>query len=506
MEMHPGVAYISSLLWLPREMVDVRQTKAVLTFTPISTHGRPKTILAWRETPTHIAVPLYYWGDIYSPDFRRKFVDARVPLKDIRPTQWEEVGVFSKIKLDALRNDTIQSQAYRLLMKSESGILVLSCGSGKTVIALHTAAQFKHPFLVVVYSSGLAQQWIGEINRHLTTSLGKPPTVGLVGEGKNEWTKPIVVGSINTISDHYKDLPEEIRNRFFAVIYDEGDILGAAEFGKAAAMFPGRRWVLSATPKRADGLEEMYYLHVGKPIMTYLRQELKPAFFFYKTSTVIGEEDPYYRANVAPNGVVDIASLYSYLGSNLSRCQEIAALIQEGIKAGRKILVLSRGLAVLRTLKRYLPKAAFIHGGVCGEDRERMVRGCDVILSQMRLGEKALNKPNLDMIILCHPVKRKETLQQIMGRELRALPDKSQPVFVIIEDNVGPCIGMCRKLKKMITSWPVEEGGPYGWGSIVMKDKHREDTPRPKASRASGQVTEAVGTRQWGKKEGKEYE
>jgi hypothetical protein len=84
----------------------------------------------------------------------------------------------------------------------------------------------------------------------------------------------------------------------------------------------------------------------------------------------------------------------------------------------------------------------------------------------MTLGEKGMDKPELDMMIVCEPLKRAAVFQQLTGRTQRERPGKQIPIVVFVEDPIGPCIAMCRVLKRYIKKWPADRGGPYDWRYI----------------------------------------
>jgi hypothetical protein len=124
---------------------------------------------------------------------------------------------------------------------------------------------------------------------------------------------------------------------------------------------------------------------------------------------------------------------------------------------------LSRRLFLLEQLRDALPEAGYVWSGVSGRKREDIIKTKDIILCQMRLGERALNKPELDMLLVCEPVKRDAVFQQIVGRVQRHREGKPTPLVIFVEDQVGPCLGMCTVLKRHIKTWPAEKGGPFDW-------------------------------------------
>jgi superfamily II DNA or RNA helicase len=466
--MEPGTAYLSGLLWLPKELVDLRQLKASLTFTPNATSKLKKQrepLLAWADGVHHIGVPRYIWGPFDGEVFRNRFTDWGIPLIDLRPKEFETVPMRSQVVLDAIRHDGVQQAAVARLLQHDAGGLVISCGVGKTVIALHAAAQFRNPFIVIVDSSGLQQQWKDEIHRHLVMDDGSPVPVGLVGDGHHDWDKPVVVALVETLyrMANEQTLPVEVRNRFAVAIFDEAQIMGAKEFSKAAPLFAGRRYWLSATPRRQDGLEQMYYLHLGPARMTYLKQDLRPSFYFYRVQHRIDPADPMFKAHVMLYNQINIPKLHTYLAGLQPRTYEIVDLIKQGAAQGRNILVLSDRRYMLQQLHALLPDASVVHGGVKGEQRTVATNRGKILICQLRLGEKALNKQALDMLVVCEPFSWEGSFQQIIGRAQRLVPGKHLPIVIFVEDHIGPCLRTCRKLKQLIVSWPPDRGGPYSW-------------------------------------------
>jgi len=463
--MRADTAYIGSLLWLPRTFMDLKLLQSNLTFTPQQDYTeRSKAIRCWADTDTHIGVPLYMFGSLHSTNFRSMFRDTGTHLIDLRPKQFEAIDIHYKVRLDAVRPDRdVQKRAVAAMLQNESGVVVLACGMGKSVVALHVAAQFKAPFIIVVDSKGLQQQWAGEARSFLMDSAGNAPEIGFVGDRKRQWDRPIVIALVQSLHDHAKNLSEDIKRRFAVSIWDECDLLGAPKFSKAAPLFFGRRYGLSATPQRADGLEEMYYLHLGQPIIRDLRQDLKPLFYFYRTQKYVDVNSDTYRGHVMSSGTTNIPNLFTYLVGIPQRTAEIIQLVNKGVQAGRKIMVVSHRLDMLDQLKAAFPDAGVIKGDVSGDERDFVRRNKDVILCQLRLAAKAFNKQDLDMMVICEPFRRDAIFQQVIGRVQRWRENKPTPIVVFVEDPVGPCLGMCKHLKKLINNWPEEQGGPFSW-------------------------------------------
>ena len=100
------------------------------------------------------------------------------------------------------------------------------------------------------------------------------------------------------------------------------------------------------------------------------------------------------------------------------------------------------------------------------ETRSRLLREKQVTFAISKYGREGLNERSLDTIIVNEPLSSRNSLQQLMGRVLRKKEGKKEPVVVFLEDDIGPFIGMCRKLRQHLTTWPADEGGPFTYENI----------------------------------------
>lgn len=97
------------------------------------------------------------------------------------------------------------------------------------------------------------------------------------------------------------------------------------------------------------------------------------------------------------------------------------------------------------------------------EKRMELLRSQQITFAIMKYGREGLNEKSLDTVIACEPISDQGALQQLMGRVLREMQGKHQPIAIFIEDNIGILIGMCTNLRKHLREWPVEDGGPYDY-------------------------------------------
>ncbi len=95
-------------------------------------------------------------------------------------------------------------------------------------------------------------------------------------------------------------------------------------------------------------------------------------------------------------------------------------------------------------------------------ERMRLLRKYQVIFAIKKYGREGLDDDKLSAVIVSTPFSERGILQQVMGRPR----DKDNSVLVFLEDNVGPLIGQCQKLRKLLRYWPLEEGGPFKYENI----------------------------------------
>lgn len=107
--------------------------------------------------------------------------------------------------------------------------------------------------------------------------------------------------------------------------------------------------------------------------------------------------------------------------------------------------------------------AGLIIARVKPELREAMIRQHQVTFAIMKYGKEGLNSKALDTVILTTPIAQKAMLQQVMGRTGREYEGKREPLVIVIEHDIGPLLGMCRKMRRHLTSWLPEDGGPYSF-------------------------------------------
>ena len=146
-----------------------------------------------------------------------------------------------------------------------SGVLVLPCGAGKTVIGLAAAVQIQAEVLVLTSSVIATRQWIREF-LDKTTIL--PEQIGEYS-GDCKEIRPITVATYQILS-YRKDKTSVFEHlslfnerNWGLIIYDEVHLLPAPVFRITADIQAKRRLGLTATLVREDGKEKDVFSLIG---------------------------------------------------------------------------------------------------------------------------------------------------------------------------------------------------------------------------------------------------
>ncbi|MCL2230673.1 MAG: DEAD/DEAH box helicase [Treponema sp.] len=145
------------------------------------------------------------------------------------------------------------------------GVIVLPCGSGKTIVGMQIMAMLKTNTLILTTNVAAVHQWIDELLDK--TELTKEQIAEYSGDNKS--VAPVTVATYQIISwrpEKDGDFPhfKLFRERAWGlVIYDEVHLLPAPVFRVTAELQAIRRLGLTATLIREDGEEDAVFSLVG---------------------------------------------------------------------------------------------------------------------------------------------------------------------------------------------------------------------------------------------------
>ncbi|BBO83741.1 DNA repair helicase XPB [Desulfosarcina ovata] len=207
-------------------------------------------------------------------DLKQALIKAGYPIKDICG-----YDAGAPLEID-LRDIDLDGQAFTLRDYQQdavdafyqggrstggSGIIVLPCGSGKTIIGIGTAARISGHTLIITTNNVSVHQWRDEL-------LAKTDLVAdTIGEytGLEKTVKPVTITTYQMLT-HRRSKTAPMRNlaifnhnSWGLIIYDEVHLLPAPVFRATTAIQAKRRLGLTATLVREDGKEDDVFALIG---------------------------------------------------------------------------------------------------------------------------------------------------------------------------------------------------------------------------------------------------
>ncbi len=158
---------------------------------------------------------------------------------------------------------TYQKMAAEGFWHGGSGVIVLPCGAGKTMVGAAAMALAKATTLILVTNTVAARQWRNELL--LKTSL----TEDEIGEysGTKKEIKPVTIATYQVLTTKkggvYAHLDLFDSHDWVLIIYDEVHLLPAPVFRFTADIQSRRRLGLTATLVREDGMEGEVFSLIG---------------------------------------------------------------------------------------------------------------------------------------------------------------------------------------------------------------------------------------------------
>ncbi|HEV7977585.1 DNA repair helicase XPB [Amycolatopsis sp.] len=156
-----------------------------------------------------------------------------------------------------------QRQAVQAFWAGGSGVVVLPCGAGKTMVGAAAMAEAKATTLILVTNTVAGRQWKRELIAR--TSLTEEEIGEYSGEKKE--IRPVTIATYQVITrktkGEYRHLELFDSRDWGLVIYDEVHLLPAPVFRMTADLQSRRRLGLTATLVREDGQEGDVFSLIG---------------------------------------------------------------------------------------------------------------------------------------------------------------------------------------------------------------------------------------------------
>lgn len=354
-----------------------------------------------------------------------------------------------------------QETAVNHLLSAKNGVVVAPCGSGKTQMGLELVARLGLKTLWIAHTHDLVQQSMERAKANFGLDIEK---FGKIAQGK------VKIGDITFATAQTLcglDLPL-YKNEWDVIVVDEchhiykGDN-SLAMFYKILSNLSARyRFGLTATPKRADGLERCMTALLGNIEHTIPKEEVKK----FTCPVRVWKRETDYKPNLdvvlAGDGTIVYSSLINDLIQNQERNEKIARDVSTCIiNSCTRVLVLSDRVEHLTKLKELILKEWWLNGKVkqlmalsnskkAREERRQVLKDLNdgkinVVLATYALAKEGLDVPKLDYVVFASPVKDATTVEQASGRVGRKADGKSYGCVIDYTDDFGLLLGYSKK-------------------------------------------------------------
>jgi superfamily II DNA or RNA helicase len=331
-----------------------------------------------------------------------------------------------------------------LLRNGKNHILEAPTGWGKTFAGISIACRLGQPTLILVTKEDLIRAWKKAIHAAGYTDAA----IGRIQADKCIWQgKQFVIAMVQSFMDFGEKYPADMYQYFGLQIFDEVHRMGADKFSIASRLFPAKyRLGLSATPDRKDGKMPVIEAHIGKTMVRGKLVPMQPKILVKKTGwqvpkvsypvkTANGWKKEFGPLPIVPGRMMPV---YKLMAEDYARNSVITEFVTSAYKAGRNIVVMSDLSDHLKGLFHRFAKA-----GIPGEEMGYYIGGLSetaleanahkrIVLATYKMCAEGTNYPIWDTLILCTP---HADVKQALGRILRKLPGKKEPVALDLVDN-----------------------------------------------------------------------
>ena len=400
-------------------------------------------------------------------DLKQALIKAGYPVKDL-------CGYLEGERLDiTLRSIDLDGNSFQLRDYQKdaidmfycagqktggSGVIVLPCGSGKTIIGLGTMAQISSHTLIVATNNVSVRQWRDEL---LSKTNVKETDIGEF-TGRVKEIRPITITTYQMLT-HRRTKDEPLHNlniftehNWGLIIYDEVHVLPAPVFRATTAIQARRRLGLTATLVREDGREDDVFALIGPKRYDVPWKTLESRGYIaeaicteYRIPLSAEEELKYAHA--------DKRAKFRIAAENERKKELVCELLDN--HAGESILIIGQFISQLEKLAKSL-RLPIITGKTRHDDRERLYdefrEGRINILVVSKVANFAVDLPDARVMIQISGTfgSRQEEAQRL-GRILRPKEHTSHFYTLVSKGTVEQTFGTNRQL------FLVEQGYRY---------------------------------------------
>jgi len=200
---------------------------------------------------------------------QRGWVKAQMAERGYPIIDEAALAISPEIELELLPSVKLRSYQEEAVLQFvdgglTGGVVLLPCGSGKTVVGVAAAARLRARTLVITPSRTICEQWQEHFGKLTTID---PDSVSIYRKGIAP--TPVTIATYQALTGSNgatNGLAEVLDQPWGLIIYDEVHSLPADVFRQSAALQSIRRLGLTATLVREDGREREVFSLVGPTV------------------------------------------------------------------------------------------------------------------------------------------------------------------------------------------------------------------------------------------------
>ena len=343
-----------------------------------------------------------------------------VPMgrEDLIPSDYEIVDkrVVNEIEHPEFAYELRPSQQMAYDEVYDNSIINAWVSWGKTITALAIAAKLGQKTLVVPHTTNLRNQWEKEVKK----SFGY--TAGRIGSGMFNIDAPICVGNIQTL---YRRM-DVLKKEFGTLILDEMHHVSSPTFTRIIDEMPCRYKIgLTGTLERKDGRHVVFRDYFGNNVIKPPKENyLVPKIDILKT-----------EIRFLDGAYIPWAERINHLTMDAEYVHGVSATAARYAALGHKVLVVSDRVHFLKSCAKLCgDKAVSITGDMDFAERERTMQmikdNKNILFGTQAIFSEGISLNELSCLILATPVNNEPLLTQLIGRVIRKIEGKKQPVVV----------------------------------------------------------------------------
>ncbi|MEI7476467.1 MAG: DNA repair helicase XPB [Actinomycetes bacterium] len=281
----------------------------------------------------------------------------------------------------ALRQDDWKIRPYQELAAEGfwhggSGVVVLPCGAGKTIVGAAAMAHAKATTLILVTNTIAARQWREELLKRTTLNEDE---IGEYSGAKKE-IRPVTIATYQVMTKKkdgvYAHLDLFDTHDWGLIIYDEVHLLPAPIFRFTADIQSRRRLGLTATLVREDGMEGEVFSLIGPKRFDVPWKEIESQGYIAPAQCVE------VRVNLSETERISYATAepeerYRYCATTRTKRNVVESLVAHHV--GEQILVIGQYIDQLDELSEVL--------GVPLIKGETPIKEREILFNKFRSGE-----------------------------------------------------------------------------------------------------------------------